>query len=226
LALLNYYLNSVAAFGKTQNLRRTTMKIYDTKTAPSPRRVRIFLAEKNIPMEYVQVDLQKGENISPQMRQKNPVGKIPILELDDGSCISEGASICLYFEELYPEINLLGKDALEKATIDMWHRQVELYFFGQVGMCFQHTTGYFKDRMTPVKEYGVVAGKNAAGFLHVLEKRLAVSEFIAADRFTIADITAMCAVDFARVVNIKITEEQTHLKRWYDAVSSRASAKA
>ena len=115
------------------------MKIYDTKTAPSPRRVRIFLAEKNIPMEYVQVDLQNGENISPQMRQKNPMGKIPILELDDGTCISEGASICLYFEQLYPDINLLGKNALEKASIDMWHRQVELYFFGQVGMCFQHT---------------------------------------------------------------------------------------
>lgn len=202
------------------------MKLYDTRTAPSPRRVRIFLAEKNIPMEYVQVDLQKGENISPEMRLKNPVGKIPILELDDGTCISEGASICLYFEELYPENNLLGVDALEKACIDMWHRQVELYFFGQVGMCFQHTTGYFKDRMTPVKEYGEAAGKNALGFLNVLEKRLAESEYIAANRFTIADITAMCAVDFARVVNIKIADGQHNLARWYSAVSSRPSAKA
>jgi glutathione S-transferase len=202
------------------------MKIYDTKTAPSPRRVRIFLAEKNIPMKYVQVDLQNGENISPQMRQKNPIGKIPILELEDGTCISEGASICLYFEQLYPDINLLGKNALEKANIDMWHRQVELYFFGQVGMCFQHTTGYFKDRMTPVKEYGEVAGKNAVDYLKVLEERLSESEFIATDRFTIADITAMCAIDFARVVNIKLTDEQTNLKRWYNAVSSRPSAKA
>jgi glutathione S-transferase len=202
------------------------MKIYDTKTAPSPRRVRIFLAEKNIPMDYVQVDLQKGENISPDMRAKNPVGKIPVLELDDGTCISESASICLYFEELYPEINMLGKTPLEKASIDMWHRQVELYFFGQVGMCFQHTTGYFKDRMTPVKEYGEVAGKNAINFLNVLEKRLASSEYIAANRFTIADITAMCAVDFARVVNIKISDKQPNLQRWYAAVSSRPSAKA
>lgn len=202
------------------------MKIYDTKTAPSPRRVRIFLAEKNIPMNYVQVDLQKGENISPDMRAKNPVGKIPVLELDDGTCISESASICLFFEELYPEINMLGKTPLEKASIDMWHRQVELYFFGQVGMCFQHTTGYFKDRMTPVKEYGEVAGKNAINFLNVLEKRLASSEYIAANRFTIADITAMCAVDFARVVSIKISDKQPNLQRWYAAVSSRPSAKA
>ncbi|MGS2719213.1 glutathione S-transferase family protein [Paraglaciecola aestuariivivens] len=202
------------------------MKIYDTHTAPSPRRVRMFLAEKNIPMEYVQVDLQKGENISPEMRVKNPVGKIPILELDDGTCISEAAAICLYFEEMYPEVNLLGQGALEKAQIDMWHRQVEMYFFGQVGMCFQHTTGYFKDRMIPVKEYGEVAGKNAVGFLRLLEKRLGESEFIATDRFTIADITALCAIDFARVVNIKLTEQYPNLQRWYAAVSSRPSAKA
>lgn len=202
------------------------MKIYDAKTAPSPRRVRIFLAEKNIPMEYVQVDLLKGENISSPMRQKNPVGKIPILELDDGTCISEGGAICLYFEELFPEVNLLGQDPLEKATIDMWHRQVELYLFGQVGMCFQHSTGYFKDRMTPVKEYGEVAGKHAMSFLKVLEKRLSESSFIAANRFTIADITAMCAIDFARVVNIQISDDQPNLQRWYQAVSSRESAKA
>ncbi|WP_133467874.1 glutathione S-transferase family protein [Paraglaciecola marina] len=202
------------------------MKIYDTKTAPSPRRVRIFLAEKGIPMEYVQVDLQKGENLSPEMRAKNPVGKIPVLELDDGTCISEGASICRYFEEIQPEPCLMGSTPLEKAQIDMWHRQVELYFFGQVGMCFQHSTGYFKDRMTPIKEYGVVAGKNAAGFLKVLEKRLGESEYIAGDRYSIADITALCALDFARVVDIKLTEKHPNLKRWYAAVSSRPSAKA
>ncbi|MEP1385803.1 MAG: glutathione S-transferase family protein [Paraglaciecola sp.] len=202
------------------------MKIYDTKTAPSPRRVRIFLAEKGIPMEYVQVDLQKGENLSPEMRAKNPVGKIPVLELDDGTCISEGASICRYFEEIQGEPCLMGSTPLEKAQIDMWHRQVELYFFGQVGMCFQHSTGYFKDRMTPIKEYGVVAGKNAAGFLKVLERRLGESEYIAGDSYSIADITALCALDFARVVDIKLTEKHPNLKRWYASVSSRPSAKA
>ncbi len=160
------------------------------------------------------------------MRAKNPIGKVPVLELDDGSCIGESDAICLYFESLHPQPALMGVTPLEKGTIAMWQRQIEMCLFNQIGMCFQHTTGYFKDRMTPVKEYGVVAGKNAAGFLNELEKRLAVSEFIAAGRFTIADITAMCAVDFARVVNIKITEEQTNLRRWYAAVSSRASAKA
>lgn len=202
------------------------MKIYDTHTAPTPRRVRIFLAEKNIPMEYVQVDLQKGENITPQMRAKNPIGKIPVLELDDGTCIGESVAICRYFEELHPEPALMGSTALEKAQIEMWQRQVEMAFFMQIGMCFQHSTGYFKDRMTPVPEYGAVAGKMAASYMRVMDRQLGKSQFIAGDSFSIADITALCSIDFARVVKIKMTDEQTNLQRWYTEVSSRPSAKA
>jgi glutathione S-transferase len=202
------------------------MKIYDTHTAPTPRRVRMFLAEKDIDVEYVQVDLQKGENISPEMRAKNPIGKIPILELDDGTCISESDAICLYFEELYPEKPLLGSNALEKAQVAMWQRQVEFGLFMQVGMCFQHSTGYFKDRMTPVKEFGEVSGQNAGKFLKLLERRLGESEFIAGDTFSIADITAFCSIDFARVIDIRISGEQKNLQRWYEAMCQRASAKA
>jgi len=202
------------------------MKIYDTHTAPTPRRVRIFLAEKGIDMEYVQVDLQKGENISPDMRLKNPIGKVPILELDDGTCISESVAICRYFEALHPEPSLMGTTALEQAQIEMWQRQVEFALFMQVGMCFQHTTGYFKDRMTPVPEYGEVAGINASKYLNVLEKRLKDNEFIANNSFSIADITALCAIDFAKVVKIKIKDDQVNLQRWYNAVSARPSASA
>jgi glutathione S-transferase len=202
------------------------MKIYETHTAPTPRRVRVFLAEKNIQMDYIQLDIQKGENLSPQILAKNPLGKVPILELADGTCISEAASICRYFEEIQPEPCLMGATALEKAQIDMWQRQVESYLFGQVGMCFQHSTGYFKDRMTPIKAYGEVAGQNAQQFLEILENRLQKSEFIAGDKFSIADITALCSIDFARVVKIRIADEQIHLARWYHQVSSRPSAKA
>lgn len=202
------------------------MKIYDTHTAPTPRRTRIFLAEKNIPMEYVQLDLQKGENISPDMRAKNPIGKVPVLELDDGTCIAESVAICRYFEELHPDPPLMGRTPLEKAQIEMWQRQVEMSLFMQIGMCFQHTTGYFKDRMTPVAEYGVEAGKIATKYLKVLDRRLAESKYIGGDNYSIADITALCAIDFARVVKIKIAEEQTNLQRWYADVSSRPSAKA
>lgn len=202
------------------------MKIYETKTAPTPRRVRIFLAEKSIPMDYVQVDIEKGENLSKEMRQKNPIGKVPILELDDGTCISESDAICTYFEALQPDPSLLGSTALEKATISMWQRQVEFGLFMQVGMCFQHSTGYFKDRMTPVPEFGKQAGINASKFLHLLNKRLADNEFIAGDSFSIADITALCSIDFARVMKIRIGEEQSYLQRWYSQINQRPSAKA
>lgn len=202
------------------------MKIYETKTAPNPRRVRMFLAEKGIDVEYVQVDIQKGENLSAEMRAKNPLGKIPILELDDGTCIAETDAICTYFEALQPAPSLMGTSPIEKATISMWQRQVEFAFMLQVGMCFQHTTGYFKDRMVPVPEYGKEAGINASKYLNILERRLAVKPFVAGDAFSIADITALCAIDFARVVDIRIKEEQPNLMRWYESVSNRASAKA
>lgn len=202
------------------------MKIYDTKTAPTPRRVRIFLAEKGISIEYVQVDLAKGENLSAQMRAKNPIGKIPVLELDDRTCIGESDAICLYFETLHPEIPLLGVTAIEKATIAMWQRQIEMCLFNQIGMCFQHTSGYFKDRMTPVPEFGKVSGVNAEKYLHVLEKRLSEYEFMAGDKFSIADITAFCAIDFGRVVNIRISDEQVNLQRWYARMNERPSARA
>ncbi|MFQ3198495.1 MAG: glutathione S-transferase [Paraglaciecola sp.] len=199
------------------------MKIYETRTAPNPRRVRIFLQEKNIAMDYVQVDIAKGDNLSADMRRRNPMAKVPILELDDGTCISETVSICRYFEELQPLPQLMGISPLDKAQIDMWQRQVEFGLFMPVGMCFQHTSGYFKDRMTPVKEYGVTAGKNAEDFLQILEQRLGEKEFIAGNVFSIADITAVCAIDFARVVNIRILGKQINLQRWYDTVQTRPS---
>lgn len=202
------------------------MKIYDTKTAPTPRRVRIFLAEKDIQMEYVQVDLAKGENLSPEMRKKNPIGKVPVLELDDGNCISESDAICLYFETLKPENPLMGVTPLEKGTIAMWQRQIEMCLFNQIGMCFQHTTGYFKDRMTPVPEFGETCRINAVKYLRLLEKHLSTNEFMAGSQYSIADITAFCSIDFARVVDIRISDEQVNLQRWYKQMNERPSAKA
>ena len=202
------------------------MKIYDTTTAPTPRRVRMFLAEKGIEMEYVQVDIAKGMNLSPEMRAKNPLGKVPILELDDGTCISETLAICEYFEAVQPEPALLGKTPLQKAQIMQWQQRAELYLFMQVGMCFQHSTGYFKDRMTPVPEYGKEAGINAQKFLHMLNKHLADNIYLAGNEFSIADITALAAIDFARVVKIRIQPEQEHLQRWYDLLQERESVKA
>lgn len=202
------------------------MKIYETRSAPNPRRVRIFLAEKGIEADYVQLDLQKGENLSADMRAKNPLGKVPVLELDDGTCIAESEAICLYFENLQPAPPLFGRTPLEKAQVLMWERQVELALMLQIGMCFQHTTGYFKDRMVPVAEYGVEAGKNAVAYLKILEAQLGRYPFIAGEHFSIADITALCAVDFGRVVNVRLGEQHPNLQRWYQQMNERPSARA
>ena len=202
------------------------MKIYETRTAPNPRRVRMFLAEKGVDMEYVQLDLQKGENLTAEMRAKNPLGKVPILELDDGTCIAESDAICTYFENTVPEPALMGTDAKSKAVISMWQRQVEMALLLQVGMCFQHSTGYFKDRMVPVAEYGKQAGINAAKYLNILERRLELNTYIAGEDFSIADITALCAIDFARVVDIRLSDKHTNIRRWYDLVNQRPSVKA
>ncbi len=202
------------------------MKLYQTQTAPNPRRVRMFMAEKSIEAEMVELDLQKGDNLTPSIRAKNPLGKVPILELDDGTCISECAAIYTYLESQYPEPPLMGTTALEKAQIVMWEHQIELALMLQIGMCFQHTTGYFKDRMTPVPEYGKEAGKIALKYMKLLDRRLAETPFIAGNTFSAADITALCAIDFGRVVDIRIADELANLKRWHSEVSNRPSAKA
>lgn len=202
------------------------MKIYEMKIAPNPRRVRMFLAEKGIEMDYVELDLQRGDNCTAAFRQKNPMAKVPVLELDDGSFISETMAICRYFEELQPEPALMGRSAEEKARVEMWQRWIEFYFLLPTGMCFQHSTGYFKDRMTPVKEWGEICGQNAEDFFAFLDQHLADTTYIAGDAFSVADITALCTVDFNKVNRLGIKPEQKHLQRWYDLVSTRPSVTA
>lgn len=204
------------------------MKIYEMKIAPNPRRVRVFLHEKGVldQIEFVELDLQKGENLTPEFKAMNPMGKVPVLQLDDGTCISETVAICRYFDELHPEPALFGETALEKALIEQWVRWIELYFFMPTGMCFQHCSGYFKDRMNPIPEWGEDCGKQVQRFFGFLDRHLEGREFIAGDRFSIADINAMCTIDFNKVNKLGIAPDQKHLKAWYDRVSSRPSAKA
>ncbi|MCW8090762.1 glutathione S-transferase family protein [Alteromonas sp. ASW11-130] len=202
------------------------MKLYQMHKAPNPRRVRMFMAEKSITAELVELDLQKGENLTQEMRAKNPLGKVPVLELDDGTCISECTAIYTYLESQFPEPPLMGTTAVENAQVVMWEHQVELALMLQIGMCFQHTTGYFRDRMTPIPEYGHEAGKIAQQYMKLLDRRLGEFQFIAGDFFSAADITALCAIDFGRVVDIRIAEEHSNLARWHAEVSKRESAKA
>ncbi|TVP54634.1 MAG: glutathione S-transferase family protein [Halomonadaceae bacterium] len=203
------------------------MKIYEMKMAPNPRRVRMFMAEKGIleQADFVELDLQKGENLTAEFKARNPMKKVPVLELDDGNCISETMAICRYFEETHPETPLLGRNALEKAQVEQWLRWIEFYFFLPTGMCFQHTSGYFKDRMTPVPEWGEQCRVAAQKFFHFLNQHLQGRDYIVGDQLSAADINALTTIDFNKVNKLAIEPEQTHLKAWYDRISQRPSAK-
>lgn len=202
------------------------MKLHDSTLAPNPRRVRIFLAEKGITVPTVQVDIAKAENRQPPYLAKNPMGGVPILELDDGTVIAESVAICRYFEETNPKPPLLGTDAKDRALVEMWQRRMELEVALPIMQCFRNTHAFFKGRIPQVAEYGEVCRKSAEGRLRWLDEVLADREFVAGDRYTIADITALVGIDFGRVSSIRIAPEQKNLQRWYDAVSTRPSAKA
>jgi glutathione S-transferase len=202
------------------------MKIYNSPTAPNPRRVRVFLAEKGVQVPYEDVDIGKAVNRQPEFRKKNPMAGVPVLELDDGTCIAESVAICRYFEELHPEPNLFGVGAKERAQVDMWNRRMEFNLLQPIADTFRQRHEFFKGRIRQVPEYADIQRLNAEDSLKWLDGELANRKFIAGDRFTIADITAMIAVDFGRVSKIAIQPDQKNLARWHAEVSARPSAKA
>jgi len=202
------------------------MKLYDARTAPNPRRVRIFLAEKGIEVPTEQVDIVSAQNRSPEFRTKNPMGTLPVLELDDGTTIAESVAICRYFEETHPDPPLMGTDAKDRAVVEMWQRRMELEVFVPVAQAFRNVHAFFKGRIPQVAEYGEVCRTHAQQRFAWLDEVLADRPFIAGERYTIADITALCGIDFGRVSDIRILPEQVNLARWHAAVSARPSAKA
>ena len=202
------------------------MKLFDSAFAPNPRRVRIFLAEKGIEVPTVQVDIGKAENRRPEFLAKNPRGAVPVLELDDGTYLAESVAICRYFEEVQPEPVLMGTDARDRAVVEMWNRRMELEVALPIMQSFRNVHDFFKGRIPQVPEYGEVCKDAAAKNLEWLDAELASRDFIAGDRYTIADITAQVGIDFGRTTDIRIQPEQKNLQRWYEAVSSRSSAKA
>ena len=202
------------------------MKLYDSKMAPNPRRVRIFLAEKGIQVPDDQVDLAKAQNRSPEFLKINPMGGVPVLQMDDGTNLAESVAICRYFEETHPEPRLMGVDARDKAEVEMWQRRMELNLFSTVTGCFRNTSEFFKGRIPQVPEYGEVCRQAAEKAFGMVDGFLADRKFIAGERYTIADITALVAVDFAKLIKLRVSSEQKNLARWHEAVSSRPSAKA
>ena len=204
------------------------MKIYETRRAPNPRRLRIFLAEKGIDLadfEVEQLDLAAGDNLSEWFKAKNPMGGVPVLEFDDGQCLSESMAICRYFEITHPDPPLMGDSAESQAMIEMWNRRMELHLLLPVATAFRHTTGHFADREAVFPDYGADRAKVAIRMLDFLDRHLAERQYIAGDAYTVADITALTAVDFARVIDIRIGD-RPHLAAWHERVSARPSAKA
>jgi glutathione S-transferase len=202
------------------------LKLYTSSIAPNPRRVHVFLAEKGVELERVDVDINSAANRQPDFMARNPMAQVPVLEFDDGSYLSETMAICRYFEGLHPEPNLLGRDVREVAEIEMWNRRMELEIALPVFMSFQMTHDFFKGRIEQVPEFGAVSKRKALQRLSWLDGELASRDWIAGERFTVADITALCALDFGRVTGIRITDEQKHLAAWHERVSARPSASA
>ena len=209
------------------------MKFYDCATAPSPRRVRIFLAEKSIAVPTVQVDLRGGEHLGDAFRAINPDMTVPVLELDNGRRIADIVGICRYFEETHPSPPLMGTDAEDKAVVETWQRWCEREGFYAVMDAFRNATPGLKDRALPgpdnypqIPPLAERARARVARFFERLDARLADSAFIAGPRYTIADITALVSTDFGGWAKVRPAAGLTHLKRWHDAVSARPSAKA
>ncbi len=209
------------------------MKLYDCQMAPNPRRVRVFLAEKGVDIPKTEVSIIEGENLKPEYLAVNPRGLLPTLELDDGNRIDETIAICRYIEETQPEPNLMGRDALEKAQIESWQRHMEFDGLNPTGEMFRNSFDPFKNRGLPglenVQAIPELAVRGKAGverFYERLEQRLSQSTYIAGERYTVADITALCVVDFASFAKMGIPEANTNTKRWHADVSARPSAKA
>lgn len=203
------------------------MKLYDAKTAPNPRLVRVFLAEKGIEVPLEPVDIMAARNREPEFRKRNPFGTVPVLELDDGTCISETVAICRYFEALKPEPALMGAGSpREQALVEMWRRRVENELFHPVGQTFRNTHEFFKGRIPQSREYGEICRRWATARLGWLDGVLAQTPYVAGDAYSIADITALIAVDFGRVSGIRPGDEHPNLKRWHAEVSARPSAAA
>jgi len=203
------------------------MKLYDFALFPNPRRTRIFIAEKALQIPIEQVDALTGANRTPEFLKKNPSGGLPVLELDDGSYLAESVAICRYLEGLHPNPNLMGRDSREQAFIEQWNRRMELELFAVVARFFLNTGTFFKGRLHQVPEYGEVQRANAVQRLKRMDTELAGREFIAADRYTIADITALVGIDlFCGYGGQPFPGELPNLKRWHESVSTRPSAKA
>jgi glutathione S-transferase len=201
------------------------MKLYDGGRAPNPRRVRVFLAEKGIEILAEQVDLGSLQHRSEAYTAINPMQRVPALVLDDGTVITESIAICRYFEALQPDPPLFGRGALDGALVEMWNRRAELHLFLPVSHIFRHLHPAMAQMESPqVPDWGEANKPRVMAFLQFLDGELKDRAYLAGAEYSVADITAMVAVDFMRVSKLAVPETFANLKRWHQAVSARPSA--
>ena len=203
------------------------MKLLDGGKAPNPRRVRIFLAEKGIEVPLKPVDMNELGHRSDDVTALNPLQRLPVLQLDDGTAISESVAICRYFEELHPDPPLLGTSAKEKAIVEMWQRRCEFHLLLQVANVFRHAHPAMAGWEVPqILEYSEASRPRVIEMLKFLNKELAERQFIAGASFSIADITAMISIDFMKPARMEVPTEHQNLLGWYERVKSRPSSSA
>jgi glutathione S-transferase len=203
------------------------MKLYDVGRAPNPRRTRIFLAEKGIKLPMEQIDLGAMQHRSAAYTAVNPIQRVPALELDDGTVITESIAICRYFEELQPDPPLFGRGALEVARVEMWNRRLELHLLFPVSHVFRNSHPAMKEMEVPQVPAWAEANKpRVLEFIALLDRELVSRPFVAGDKFTVADITGLVAVDFMKPAKLAVPDELKNLKRWHAEVSARPSAAA
>ncbi|MFD0915529.1 glutathione S-transferase [Pseudahrensia aquimaris] len=203
------------------------MKLYDGGLAPNPRRVRIFMAEKGIDIPLEPVDMTQLGHKSDEITRRNPLQRLPILELNDGTIISESVAICRYLERLHPEPPLMGVGAKDEAIVEMWQRRMEMNFLLLVANVFRHAHRAMAEWEVPqIKEFSESNRPKVMKTLEWLNDELSEREFIAGDRYTIADITALVSMDFMKPARLETPPEFTNLLAWHERVRSRPSAKA
>ena len=209
------------------------MKLYDCSTAPSPQRVRIFLAEKGVDIPLVPVNLREGEQLGEAFRKINPDCTVPVLELDDGTMISEIFAICQYLENQYPEPALMGRNSVEQAMVAMWNTKIEQNGIAALTEILRNRAKGMQDRaltgpinLAQIPQLVDRGRTRAEAFFDRLDDQLENSAYVTGEQFSMADITAYVMVEFAGWSKISIKESQENLQRWYNTVSKRPSTTA
>jgi glutathione S-transferase len=203
------------------------MKLYDGGRAPNPRRVKVFLAEKGLTVPMEQVDLGKMAHRSAAYTAINPLQRVPALELDAGTVLTESIAICRYFEALHPEPRLFGQGAKDEAMVEMWQRRIEFHLLVPISQVFRHAHPAMKEMEVPQVPAWAESNKpRVTEFLEILDRELKERRFVAGDRYTVADITGLVCIDFMKPAKLAVPESLSNLKRWHAEVSARPSAKA